>query len=334
MIGLVGQVRAMSLAWQLALAVLCVVLIGAGGGVLLLASVRSRTAILEARRADLRREIAQAHGAVADLARHRLEGGELHRRLEEIAQKLPIERDIPPLYRRLHEAASSAGLAVGLFQPRDPRIQDRYTEIPLAMTVEGTYHQLAMFLERIAELPRVVTVGALKVTSLERPAASLRAELTLATYVYRPAAVAHPPGTSARGMALPPAVPHPASPALAGPLSLALSREASPGRPVYAPRGRRDPFAPASLPTPSPRDATAGQSPLIASAVLAGIVRGPDGPLALVELPDGLGYILRVGDGIEDARLIGIGSDSATFAISPAVGAAAKPITLSLGSMK
>jgi hypothetical protein len=68
--------------------------------------------------------------------------------------------------------------------------------------------------------------------------------------------------------------------------------------------------------------------------VLAGIVRGPDGPLALVELPDGLGYILRVGDGIEDARLIGIGSDSATFAISPAVGAAAKPITLSLGSMK
>src|SRR5262249_3647084 len=74
-----------------------------------------------------------------------------------------------------------------IFQPREARVQESYTEIPIGVTAEGTYHQFEAFLARVAALPRMVSVRTFTMTAVERPAASLRAEMTLATYVYRPA---------------------------------------------------------------------------------------------------------------------------------------------------
>lgn len=358
--------RGVSPAGRLGFAVLCLALASGGGALFLLSPARARTAALEARRATLQGELAQARAAVANLARSRLDGVELQRRLELITQQLPTEREIAPLYRRLYDAAASTGLAIALFQPREARVQDYYTEIPIAVTAEGTYHQLGAFLARIAELPRVVTVGALKMTAVERPPASLRAEMTLATYVYRragaspatgpagarppaPASIAREPSAreaAAPGHSSPSAIaPAPVaaatsthvSPSLPAPPSALPGVSAppytSPGAP-YSPRGRRDPFGLPALPTPENANAAARPRPTIASATLTGIVRGPEGLLALVETPDGLGYILRTGDGIEEARVIRIGVDSVVFSLPPAMGRAAEQIVLALGRQK
>jgi len=49
---------------------------------------------------------------------------------------------------------------------------------------------------------------------------------------------------------------------------------------------------------------------------LVGIVQGRQGPLALVEGPDGLGYILRPGEAIGDGRVVEIGADSVTINVA------------------
>jgi Tfp pilus assembly protein PilO len=51
-------------------------------------------------------------------------------------------------------AAEQVGLGVSLFQPRDARPKDVVSEIPIVVTAEGSYHQLAKFFEQRARCPR------------------------------------------------------------------------------------------------------------------------------------------------------------------------------------
>jgi type IV pilus assembly protein PilO len=115
---------------------------------------------------------------------------------------------MPPLYRRVTEAAAQSGLAVSLFQPREPRVRDYVSEVPILVSAEGTYHQLAEFLERLARLPRIVSTEEWKLTALGQPRRSLRADLTLATFMYRPVGSPPAPKLDARGAPAPaPAAP-------------------------------------------------------------------------------------------------------------------------------
>jgi type IV pilus assembly protein PilO len=102
------------------------------------------------------------------------------------------------LYRALSSAAEQVGLGVSLFQPREARAKDVVSEIPITLTAEGSYHQLAKFFERVAGLPRVVTVNDFKMSGLAKAKNSMRADMTLATYMYRAGAAAAPkPGAPA-----------------------------------------------------------------------------------------------------------------------------------------
>ncbi len=88
---------------------------------------------------------------------------------------------------------------------------------------------------------------------------------------------------------------------------------------AYDPKGRRDPFA--SLAT-----VEGGKGLTVAAVKLVGIVHGRQGRLALVEAPDGLGYILRNGDQIGDGRVVEIGRDSLTFSVTPRPGLPGTPV--------
>jgi type IV pilus assembly protein PilO len=212
MTALLARARTASAALKLALAWPFLIVISAGIYLFVVSPARARTAALEVRLAALQRDVTQARTAVKDLESSRLETIELEGRLESLKETLAAEREIPPLYRIVYDAAASTGLAVSLFQPREPRLQDYYTEIPISVTAEGTYHQLGQFFGRVARFPRVVTVDNLKMTGLERSQASLRAEMTLATYVYRPRGAPPPKPASARPASPPGATPRSADP--------------------------------------------------------------------------------------------------------------------------
>ncbi len=152
---------------------------------------QERVAKLDDKLKQIQSDMAQQRAVLAQLQTLKRQLAELEQRLAGLTQKLPSERDMPPLYRTLSDAAFQTGLAVTLFQPREPRVRDYYAEIPITMSAEGGYHDLALFFDRLAGLPRVVTVGDWKLTGLGRAKVPMRADLTLATYQYRP--VGSPP---------------------------------------------------------------------------------------------------------------------------------------------
>src|SRR5512138_1631432 len=122
---------------------------------LLLAPAQADVAQLRAQLSSLQTEITRNRAIVADLLKYSREVAELEARLNALKDRLPGEKEIPTLYRSLSDAATASGLAVSLFQPRPPAVRDYYSEIPIAVNAEASYHQLGEFFERVAKLSRV-----------------------------------------------------------------------------------------------------------------------------------------------------------------------------------
>jgi hypothetical protein len=95
--------------------------------------------------------------------------------------------------------------------------------------------------------------------------------------------------------------------------------------PKYQSRGRRDPFE-----TLEVREGSGGLT--VAATRLTGIVRSNRSALALIEAPDGIGYILKPGDTLGDGRLLEIGSDSVVFAVAAKAGAPGNRVVLKLAT--
>jgi type IV pilus assembly protein PilO len=151
----------------------------------LISPVQERIAELVQRKAKVTTDVTKARAQVAEIERFRRELVELEKRLVLLQDRLPSEKETPTLYRALSSAAEQAGLGVSLFQPREARAKDVVNEIPIILAAEGSYHQLAKFFERVAGLPRVVTVNDFKMSSLGKSRNSMKADMTLATYMYR-----------------------------------------------------------------------------------------------------------------------------------------------------
>ena len=142
--------------------------------------------VLRQRNEALQAEVAKARVEEAGLRTFRAQADALRRRLELAKGRLPSEREIPGLYRQISDLALQAGLAVALFAPKPAEDKDTVTEIPIAVSAEGTYHQLGGFFSRIGRIPRIVNLGDFRLAGVERPTGTLRADLTLATYLFRP----------------------------------------------------------------------------------------------------------------------------------------------------
>ena len=176
---------------------------------LLLSPLITRVEGLRTQHVAIEKDVVQARAIAADVGRFRRDIAALETTLIALTSRLPNERETPPLYRAVADAAYQAGLAVTLFQPKDAQVRDYYSEIPIAFTAEGNYHQFGAFLERVARLPRVVNVGDLRITGIAAPprdpkvpaptaTAPVRGELVLAIYTYRP--VGSPPVPKAPGV--------------------------------------------------------------------------------------------------------------------------------------
>jgi len=130
---------------------------------------------------------------------------------------------------------------------------------------------------------------------------------------------------AACGSTPPPAPPKPSASSQPAAAAQAVAAEVAVAVPKYDAKGRRDPFE-----TLEVREGSGGLT--VAATRLTGIVRSNRSALALVEAPDGIGYILKPGDTLGDGRLLEIGSDSVVFLVAPKTGAPSNRVVLRLAT--
>jgi type IV pilus assembly protein PilO len=112
----------------------------------------------------------------------------LEKQLAEALVRLPEEKEIPKLLTQVNTLGLQNGLDFLLFRPSALAKKGFYAEVPIEMRVEGQYHSLGGFLDRVSKLERIVNVSDIKVTPLagkgQRPDRSVVAELKATTYTF------------------------------------------------------------------------------------------------------------------------------------------------------
>jgi type IV pilus assembly protein PilO len=136
--------------------------------------------------ATLQQEIRKLEAAAAKLDEFKAEVALLEARLDRLKQVLPSEKQTPDLMRKVQSMASESSLAVRAFNPGATVSQEFYQEWPINVIVNGTYHNLGMFFDRVSRLSRLVNISDVKITSQSTPTAinTISATCTATTYVF------------------------------------------------------------------------------------------------------------------------------------------------------
>ncbi|MDF1578114.1 MAG: type 4a pilus biogenesis protein PilO [Desulfobulbales bacterium] len=132
----------------------------------------------------LKGEIQKVEEITNKIEEHRAEKQRVELRLKAASLLLPKEKEIPNLLTDISEQGTGSGLEFISFTPRPERREQFYAIIPVAINVNGSYHQIGTFLDRISKLNRIVTVDNISLGGA-RPSGNemlLTATLELVTY--------------------------------------------------------------------------------------------------------------------------------------------------------
>jgi type IV pilus assembly protein PilO len=132
---------------------------------------KEKLAVLEADYTKLSAEVEKARQIVGNLAKLEAEYERLHLQWESAQELLPPEEEMPDLLRKVTTAGNKAGIEFMLFQPKPPVAKELFKEHPVSVRVRGGYHELGMFLSRLANLSRIVNVTDLKINAAAAAAA-------------------------------------------------------------------------------------------------------------------------------------------------------------------
>lgn len=110
----------------------------------------------------------------------------LEAKLETLKRILPPEKETPDLMRRVQYLAAQSNLLIKRFTPGTTSNKEFYQEVPINVDVEGTYHNLGMFFDRVSRLSRLVNMGNIRVRAQGTQSASntIAASAVASTYIY------------------------------------------------------------------------------------------------------------------------------------------------------
>jgi type IV pilus assembly protein PilO len=104
---------------------------------------------------------------------------DLEAKLEQVLVRLPEEKDIPRLLTQVNTLGQQSGLEFLLFRPVVPVRKGFYAEVPIDVRVEGQYHTVAGFLDKVSKLERIVNVSDFRITPLSVQAQQQKADRTI-----------------------------------------------------------------------------------------------------------------------------------------------------------
>jgi len=76
--------------------------------------------------------------------------------------KLPEKKEIPTLLTSIGTLAKEKGLDILRFRPLSETPKDFYAEVPVDLSLVGSYHDVALFFEAVGNMPRIVNIQGLK----------------------------------------------------------------------------------------------------------------------------------------------------------------------------
>ena len=162
----------------------------------------------------LNQEIQKGRAAERKLSQFREEVKRLELELSKLLQILPSKRNTEELIKRIETLTRQGDFTLKKFTPGEFVQKEFYAEWPIEIQVEGTYHNLALFFDRMSRFSRIVNVEDLRVTALtDASGKSIGSQFTAKTFIYtgdeagQATATDQPPGTTPPGQPAAPNAP-------------------------------------------------------------------------------------------------------------------------------
>jgi type IV pilus assembly protein PilO len=156
-------------------------------------------AVREKKLAALRVDIAKGSATANQLNQFRQQVAELEARLESLKAVLPEQKDVADLLRRIQTLATQSNLAIRGFKPAPSVTKQLHAEWPIALQLDGTYHNLAMFFDRVSKFSRIINVSNIAIRAKEKPEpnSTITVDCVATTFVLLETAKPAAPGAKA-----------------------------------------------------------------------------------------------------------------------------------------
>jgi len=115
----------------------------------------------------LQSEIDEKTRIANNLPRLQKEFDQLNLELAQALTELPNSKEIPSLLTSITTVGKNAGLDFLVFKPRGEVPKDFYAEVPVDITVSGSYFSVANFFAAVANLPRIVNISNVAFTDIK-----------------------------------------------------------------------------------------------------------------------------------------------------------------------
>jgi type IV pilus assembly protein PilO len=133
----------------------------------------------------LNQEIQKGRAAERKLSQFREEVKRLELELGKLLLILPSQRNTEELIKRVEALTRQGDFSLKKFTPGEFVRKDFYSEWPIDIQLDGTYHNLALFFDRMSRFSRIVNVEELKINGLEnQPGKSIAASFVAKTFIY------------------------------------------------------------------------------------------------------------------------------------------------------
>jgi type IV pilus assembly protein PilO len=140
----------------------------------------ARAAQLASLRADINKGIIMAR----QLPEFQREVAQLQARLD-IKSVLPEQKDVADLLNNIQTLAVQSSMTIRAFKPQPIKTQRLYEEWPIALELDGTYHNLAMFFDSVGRFSRIINISNIVIKGKENPGpgSTITAECVATTFV-------------------------------------------------------------------------------------------------------------------------------------------------------
>jgi len=110
----------------------------------------------------------------------------LNASLSELETIIPQKKETSDILRNIQQMAFDQQLDLVRFAEDRETARDFYTEWPIPIVVNGTYHNLAQFFDRILHFPRIFNIDdfSIKALSDQRSGNTITASFTLKSYFF------------------------------------------------------------------------------------------------------------------------------------------------------
>lgn len=145
--------------------------------------ITNRTAQLD----ELREKVRQGRSVAKDREAFRQKVEQLETEWARLLRILPTTRQTDELIKKIKSLTERGDFRFVTFQPGGFVKKEFYLEWPIVVQLQGSYHELALFFDRLARFSRIINVDAMDISALRNtkmPQYTINTRFTMKTFIY------------------------------------------------------------------------------------------------------------------------------------------------------